>query len=141
MEFSYRLLGVFAIIPFIIFGFSIYFVEIAYQNIEYSEINEFENLMNVQKQKVISDFNYLSDAIEAYPKLSEWEQLSSVENIKDELGGIPEFDETEKRKAAKFLISDFGFQSFGITLIDGSMYFLEPYEHQSNLSKVNFFFR
>ena len=138
MEFSYRLLGVFSIIPFIIFGFSIYFVEIAYQNIEYSEINEFENLMNVQKQKVISDFNYLSDAIEAYPKLSEWEQLSSVENIKDELGGIPEFDETEKRKAAKFLISDFGFQSFGITLIDGSMYFLEPYEHQSNLSKVNF---
>jgi len=70
--------------------------------------------------------------------LSEWRTLSGIDKINEENGGITDSEEISKRAAAKFLISDLGFQSFGITLTDGRMYFLEPFEHQSNLSKVNF---
>ena len=72
------------------------------------------------------------------PALPEWRILSSVDEIVENAGGIPELEEQTKRKAAQFLISDFGFQSFGLTLKDGRMYLLEPFEHQKNLSKTNF---
>lgn len=119
-------------------GIAIFLMETAYTNIELKEINEIQNLIKVQKQKIISDFDYLFDAVEAYPALSDWKNLSSVDKIIEDNGGISKTDEITKREAAQFLISDFGFQSFGITLIDGRMYFLEPFEHQSSLSKINF---
>jgi len=138
LKVSYNILVVFALIPFIILGASIYVVEIASQEIVAHEIDEVKSLIVFQKQKIISDFNYHSNAVEAYPKLSEWKTLPDIDKINEENGGISDSDEAPKRVAAKFLISDFGFQSFGITLPDGRMYFLEPFEHQSNLSKVNF---
>lgn len=113
-------------------------METSYQNFENKELSEVKNNISFQKLKIISDFNYLSNAVEAYPKISEWHRLSSVDKINEKIGGIPELDEISKRTAAKFLISDFGFQSFGITLATGEMYFLEPFEHQANLSKLNF---
>ena len=119
-------------------GMAIYVMETTYTNIEKKEINETQNLIKIQKQKIISDFNYLFEAVEAYPALSDWKNISSVDKIVEEEGGIPKTEEKSMREAALFLISDFGFQSFGITLNDGRMYFLEPFEHQSNLSKMNF---
>ena len=47
MEFSYRLLIIFALIPFIILAASIYVVESAYQNIEENEINQVKNLIKI----------------------------------------------------------------------------------------------
>jgi signal transduction histidine kinase len=138
LKISYSLLAIFALIPFIILGASIYVVETASQKIIDNEIDQVKNLIVIQKQKIVSDFNYHSNAIEAYPKLSEWRVLSDIDKIDDENGGILESEEISKRVAAKFLISELGFQSFGITLTDGRMYFLEPFEHQSNLSKMNF---
>lgn len=119
-------------------GFAIYVMETSYQNFEGEELSEVKNNISFQKLKIISDFDYLSNAVEAYPKLSEWHILSNIDKINEKNGGIPELDEISKRTAAKFLISDFGFQSFGITLSNGEMYFLEPFEHQANLSKLNF---
>ena len=113
-------------------------MEESYQNFQERELKEFETIISIQKEKIASDFNYLFDVVEAYPALPEWRTLYSIEKIEQKNGGISEFDELSKRKAAKFLISDVGFQSFGITLTDGRMYFLEPFEHQSNLSKMNF---
>ena len=113
-------------------------METSYQNFEGEELSKVKNNISFQKLKIISDFDYLSNAVEAYPKLSEWHILSNIDKINEKNGGIPELDEISKRTAAKFLISDFGFQSFGITLSNGEMYFLEPFEHQANLSKLNF---
>ena len=138
LEFSFKILGVLATIPFIILGLAIFLMEESYQNFQERELKEFETIISIQKEKIASDFNYLFDVVEAYPALPEWRTLSSIEKIEQKNGGISEFDELSKRKAAKFLISDVGFQSFGITLTDGRMYFLEPFEHQSNLSKMNF---
>jgi signal transduction histidine kinase len=138
LKISYNLLAVFAIIPFIILGISIYAVETSSQKITDNEIEEVKKLIMIQKQKIVSDFNYHSNAVETYPKLSEWGILSSTDKINEENGGISDSEEVSKRVAAKFLISELGFQSFGITLTDGRMYLLEPFEHQSNLSKVNF---
>ena len=138
MKISYNLLAVFAIIPFIILGISIYAVETSSQKIIDNEIEEVKKLIMIQKQKIVSDFNYHSNAVETYPKLSEWGILSSIDKINEASGGISDSEEVSKRVAAKFLISELGFQSFGITLTDGRMYLLEPFEHQSNLSKVNF---
>ena len=121
MKISYNLLAVFALIPFLILGVSIYVVEIASQEIVAHEIDEIKNLIVFQKQKIISDFNYHSNAVEAYPKLSEWRTLSGIDKINEEDGGISDSEESSKRVAAKFLISDLGFQSFGITLPDGRM--------------------
>ena len=119
-------------------GMAIYVMETTYTNIEQKEIIEIQNLIKIQKQKIISDFNYLFEAVETYPALSSWKNLSSIDKIVEEEGGIPKTEEKTMREGAQFLISDFGFQSFGITLNDGRMYFLEPFEHQSNLSKMNF---
>jgi signal transduction histidine kinase len=119
-------------------GMAIYLMETTYTNIEQKEIEETQNLIKIQKQKIISDFNYLFEAVEAYPALSDWKNLSSIDKIVEDNGGIPKTEEKSKREAAQFLISDFGFQSFGITLNDGRMYFLEPFKHQSSLSKMNF---
>ena len=138
MEFSFRLLGVLAIVPFVILGMAIYVMESTYQNIQERELGEISDLMMIQKEKISSDFRFLSNAIQAYSSLSEWKELESTDKIEINSGGIPESDESLKRQAARLLISDYGFQSFGITLIDGRMYFLEPFEHQSNLSKMNF---
>ena len=138
MKFSYQMLIGFALIPFILLGVASYMMQTTYTNIEQKEINEIQNLIKIQKQKIISDFRYLFDAVEAYPALSHWNDLLSLNKMVEEQGGIPKAEESEKRKAAQFLISDFGFQSFGITLNDGRMYFLEPYEHQTSLSKLNF---
>ena len=138
LEFSFKILGVLATIPFIILGLAIFLMEESYQNFQERELKEFETIISIQKEKIASDFNYLFDVVEAYPALPEWRTLYSIEKIEQKNGGISEFDELSKRQAAKFLISDVGFQSFGITLTDGRMYFLEPFEHQSNLSKMNF---
>ncbi len=138
MKFSFGLLFIFALIPFVILGGSIYIMEQAYKSIEKNEISEIKNLIQIQKEKLISDFDFFIDAVEAYPNLPEWKLLSYEDKIIEEQGGISEFEEISKREGAKFLISNLGFQSFGITLIDGRMYFLEPFEHQSNLSKLNF---
>jgi len=138
LEFSFRILVVFAAIPFIILGAAIILMEESYQSFEERELKEFETITTIQKEKISSDFNYLFDIVEAYPALPEWKTLPDIEKIEQKNGGISEFDELSKRQAAKFLISNVGFQSFGITLTDGRMYFLEPFEHQSNLSKLNF---
>ena len=113
-------------------------MEMNYQNIKNEELSEVENMISFQKLKINSDFNFLLNAVETYPNLSEWSNFSSTDKINEDNGGISEFDEISKREAAKFLISNFEFQSFGITLSNGEMYFLEPFEHQSNLSKLNF---
>ena len=138
MKFSFGLLIIFASIPFAILGGSIYIMEQAYKEIEENEIYEIRNLIKIQKEKLISDFDFFIDTVEAYPNLPEWKLLSYSDKIIDEQGGISELEEISKREGAKFLISNLGFQSFGVTLIDGRMYFLEPFEHQSNLSKMNF---
>ena len=138
MEFTFRILFVLAIIPFIILGVAIYLIELSYQNIQERELNEILDLIIFQRQKITSDLDNLLNAVEAYPALPEWRILSSVDEIVENAGGIPELEEQTKRKAAQFLISDFGFQSFGLTLKDGRMYLLEPFEHQKNLSKTNF---
>lgn len=117
---------------------AIYLMESSYENIQERELNEILDLTRIQKEKIFSDFKFLSSAIEEYPSLPEWKTLDSTDKIVETAGGIPEFDELSKRQAARFLISDYGFQSFGITLIDGRMYFLEPFEHQTSLSKMNF---
>ena len=49
--------------------------------------------------------------------------LDYIDKIDEEKGGIPQNDEKIKRDAAGVLISEWGFQSFGITLADGRMYF------------------
>ena len=138
MKFTYQFLIGFAIIPFILLGVAAYMMQTTYTNIEQKEVKEVQNLIKIQKQKIKSDFTYLFEAVEAYPAISHWSDLSSLNSMNNEQGGIPKSEESEKREAAQFLISDFGFQSFGITLNDGRMYFLEPYEHQTNLSKMNF---
>jgi len=138
LEFTFRILFVLAIIPFIILGVAIYLIELSYQNIQERELNEILDLIIFQRQKITSDLDNLLNAVEAYPALPEWRILSSVDEIVENAGGIPELEEQTKRKAAQFLISDFGFQSFGLTLKDGRMYLLEPFEHQKNLSKTNF---
>ena len=53
MEFSYRLLIIFALIPFIILAVSLFVIESAYQNIEDNEIKQVKNLIKIQKQKVM----------------------------------------------------------------------------------------
>jgi len=138
LEFSFKILAVLATIPFIILGLAIFLMEESYQNFQERELNEFNTITSIQKEKISSDFNYLFNVVETYPALPEWRTLPSIEKIEQKNGGISEFDELSKRQAAKFLISNVGFQSFGITLTDGRMYFLEPFDHQSNLSKMNF---
>ena len=113
-------------------------MEDSYQKIQERELKEFNIITTIQKEKISSDFNYLFNIVEAYPALPEWKTLPDIEKIESSNGGISKFEEKSKRQAAKFLISDFRFQSFGITLTDGRMYFLEPYEHQINLSKMDF---
>ena len=113
-------------------------MEESYQIFQERELKEFETITSIQKEKITSDFNYLLNIVKAYPTALEWNSLPSIEKIDQNKGGVSEFDELTKRQAAKFLISEFGFQSFGITLTDGRMYLLEPIEHQSSLSKANF---
>jgi len=113
-------------------------MESSYQAIQERELNEISELMKIQQEKISSDFRFFSKAIEEYPDLPEWKNLEEIDQVKETSGGIPKSSEVSKRQAARFLISDYGFQSFGITLLDGRMYFLEPFEHQSNLSKLNF---
>jgi len=132
------MLGILAIIPFVILGTAIFITETSYQHVLERELNEIGVVSTIQKEKIVSDFNYLFNAVEAHPNLTDGKTLYSLDKVEEKNGGIPESEETSKREAAKFLISNFGFQSFGITLNDGRMYLLEPYEHQENLSKTNF---
>ena len=138
MDFSYRILIALAIVPFVILSVAIYVMESTIQNIQERELSEISDLMNYQKQKIISDFDHLLNAVEAYPALPEWKTFLNENEIVETSGGIKQFEEQTKRTAARFLISDFDFQSFGLTLRDGRMYLLEPFEHQQNLSKMNF---
>ena len=62
MKFSYQLLVGFALIPFILLGVAAYMMQITYTNIEQKEINEIQNLIKIQKQKIVSDFRYLFEA-------------------------------------------------------------------------------
>ena len=138
LEFSYKILVIFAIIPFVILGTAVFLIESTYQNMQERELEEISDSVIFQKQKIVSDFDLFFNAVEEYPALPEWKNLSHTAEINETFGGIPENEEKSKRIAARFLISDFGFQSFGLTLLDGRMYLLEPFEHQQNLSKMNF---
>jgi len=103
-----------------------------------NEISTISDKLSFQKQKIESDFTMLIKTQEGFAKLPDWKYLNRLNFVNSTIGGIPENEEYEKRNVASYLINEFGFQSFGITSVDGQMYLLEPFKDQLSLSKYNF---
>ena len=116
----------------------IYITDSTYDSKINHEISTVSNKLSFQKQKIESDFALLIKTQEGFTKLHDWKYLDNLNSINSTIGGIPENEEYEKRDIARYLIKEFGFQSFGITSVDGRMYLLEPFKDQLSLSKYNF---
>ncbi|MFB5607405.1 MAG: ATP-binding protein [Candidatus Nitrosomaritimum yanchengensis] len=137
MAFPYWILS-FLIIPTAIIIGGVYIIESSYEQKVDQKISEIKDKLVFQKQQIESNFQNTIKAQEGFGNLDEWKSLIHTDSYNSEIGGIPQDFEKEKRKAAKYMIEEFGFQSFGITSLDGKMYFLEPFEDQLSLSKYNF---
>jgi len=75
-----------------------------------------------QKQKIESDFTLIIKSQEGFTILPEWKTLEYSNLFDSKIDGIPQNVELNKRNIAKYMINEYGFQSFGITTLDGKMY-------------------
>ena len=137
MAFPYWILSILIIPTLIIIG-GVYIIESSYEQKVDQRISEMEDKIFLQKQKIESDFAMIIKAQEGFAKQPDWKTLPHADLFDESIGGIPEDVEPNKRKTARYFIEQFGFQSFGITTLDGKMYLLEPFSDQLSLSKLNF---
>jgi signal transduction histidine kinase len=137
LAFPYWTLIIF-IVPILILISAVYLVEYSYEESKNHEILMVADKLFFQKQKIESDFTLMIKAQNGFTHQQEWKSLDQLDLFDSMMGGIPENAESEKRNIARYLINEFGFQSFGITTVDGRMYLLEPFEAQLSLSKHNF---
>lgn len=126
------------IIPTLIILGGVYIIESSYEQKVDQKLLEMEDKIFLQKQKIESDFAIIIKAQEGIAKQPEWKTLPHADLFDESIGGIPEDVESNKRTTARYFIDEFGFQSFGITTLDGQMYLLEPFSDQLSLSKFNF---
>ena len=137
LAFPYWVLSILIIPTAIIIG-GVYIIESSYEQKVDQKISEMEDKLIFQKQQIESNFENTIKAQEGFVNLKGWKSLDYSEDYNSEIGGIPQEIEKEKRNSARHMIEEFGFQSFGITTLDGRMYFLEPFDDQLSLSKFNF---
>ncbi|MFZ9006371.1 MAG: ATP-binding protein [Nitrosopumilaceae archaeon] len=137
MSFPYWILSILIIPTFIILG-GVYIIESSYEQKVDRRISEMEDKIIFQKQKIESDFAMIIKAQEGFTHLPEWKVLAHADLFDESIGGIPQDVENNKRTIARNFIDEYGFQSFGITTLDGQMYLLEPFSDQLSLSKFNF---
>jgi hypothetical protein len=116
----------------------IYIIESSYEQKIKNKISEMNDKIFFQKQKIESDFTLIIKSQEGFIILPEWKTLEYYNLFDSKIGGIPQNVELNKRNIAKYMIHEYGFQSFGITTLDGQMYLLEPFTDQLALSKYNF---
>ena len=103
-----------------------------------AEINEIDTIMEIQKKKIIAEFDFRMNLIESYAENEEWQALEYEELIEEQIFGIPENQEGLKRAEAKKMVERFGFGAFGLTLNNGKMYLLEPFRVQKDLQKIDY---
>lgn len=137
MGFPYWILSILIIPTLIIIG-GAYIIESSYEQKVNHQISEMVDKIHFQKQRIESDFSMIIKSQEGFTKQPEWKTLSYVNSHDRTIGGIPQNVEVNKRNIAKYMVDKYGFQSFGITTLDGQMYLLEPFEDQLSLSKYNF---
>ncbi|MBA4461748.1 MAG: GHKL domain-containing protein [Nitrosopumilaceae archaeon] len=137
MTFPYWILSILIIPTLIILG-GVYIIESSYEQKVDQKLLEMKDKIFLQKQKIESDFAIIIKAQEGIAKQPEWKTLPHADLFDESIGGIPEDVESNKRTTARYFIEEFGFQSFGITTLDGQMYLLEPFSDQLSLSKFNF---
>ncbi len=137
LAFPYWVLSILIIPTAIIIG-GVYIIESSYEQKVDLKISEVQDKLVFQKQQIESNFENTIKAQEGFASMAEWKSLHHQDLYDSEIGGIPQDVEQVKRDSAKYMIEKFGFQSFGITSLDGQMYLLEPYEDQLSLSKFNF---
>lgn len=66
-------------------------------------------------------------------------QIGHSDMVRDETKGIPLEAEPEMRKVANDVLQQYGnFETFAIILPNGDVYFVEPYESQTSLPRINF---
>ena len=123
MSFPYWILSILIIPTFIILG-GVYIIESSYEQKVDRRISEMEDKIIFQKQKIESDFAMIIKAQEGFTHLPEWKVLAHADLFDESIGGIPQDVENNKRTIARNFIDEYGFQSFGITTLDGQMYLL-----------------
>jgi hypothetical protein len=116
----------------------IYIIESSYEQKIKNKISEMNDKIFFQKQKIESDFTLIIKSQEGFIILPEWKTLEYYNLFDSKIGGIPQNVKLNKQNIAKYMINEYGFQSFGITTLDGQMYLLEPFTDQLALSKYNF---
>jgi signal transduction histidine kinase len=87
----------------------------------------------------------LSDAATVLSITGSLPQITSRPNvtlINENLRGVSQFDEPEKRFVARTILEDYpNFETVSILLANGDLYLIEPYESQKNVTLKNFAFR
>ena len=101
-------------------------------------IKELENIKNILESKVTK----LATALQIASSLPQILKSPDISLIDSKVKGIPEDEDTEKRKIAKILLNQFNeFSSIVFSLNNGDVYFVEPFERQLNLTTNNLSFR
>src|SRR5919107_2910586 len=101
-------------------------------------INELENIKNILESKVTK----LATALQIASSLPQILYPPDISLVDPKVKGIPEDEDTEKRKIAKILLNQFNeFSSIVFSLNNGDVYFVEPFERQLNLTTNNLSFR
>ncbi|HEY3094481.1 MAG TPA: sensor histidine kinase, partial [Nitrososphaera sp.] len=68
-----------------------------------------------------------------------FESLSSIDKVSDQYKGIPVTEELAKRRIADNVLSEYkNFETVAFVLPNGDVYFVEPYQNQANLPRINF---
>lgn len=87
-------------------------------------------------------FSHNTEILELASKQPASKNVDYASNISEELKGIPENMDVEKRQIARDILSTSkDLTSVGFFMPNGDTYFAEPYSHQQNLQKLNFAFR
>ena len=143
--FSY-LLGIITA-SIILFSASLLSISIYAQDILYtnntnennsSVLNELKNIKNILESKVTK----LVTALQIASSLPQILHPPDINLIDPNVNGIPEDADIEKRKIAKILLNQFNeFSSIDFLLINGDVYFDEPFNNQLNRTVTNLSFR
>lgn len=125
------------VFPVVILGFGMFVIENQYRAFEQSEVEEIKKTFEIHKDQFIKTLN-TAKKTEHFQAvlLKDWKPDSSL--VIPEIHGVGEDDEIHLRQISQLMIDEFGFSVFGMTLSDGRMYFLEPFESQKNLTLDNF---
>ncbi len=116
-----------------------------YLNIDHSTQSLLEHKKNHGREIAVTFVNQLDDlksVLLLTSQLPSVYQVNFAESIKEVLHGIPQSDDTAKRKVAQDILRyDPSLEAVFFAMPDGRMYIDEPYNRQENLKTLDFRFR